>query len=129
MVTALVPSRPATPALPALSTTDRMQVLRFAASFLWADFEVADSERRFLADLAYELDVADATREVAALLTRPPYPEDIDPAEVHPALADVVRQAVLRAIAADGRVHDDEMKLFELLDDLLPRRFAATSAP
>jgi hypothetical protein len=95
-----------------------MQVLRFAASFLWADFEVADAERRFLADLARELDVDDA---VAGLLEQPPTPEDIDPAAVHPSLAGVVRQAALRAIAADGRVCSEEMKMFELLDDLLPR--------
>src|SRR5262245_27735861 len=28
-----------------LTSTDRLQVLRFAASFLWADSEVADAER------------------------------------------------------------------------------------
>jgi hypothetical protein len=105
----------------ALSSTDRRQVLRFAASFLWADLEVADAERRFLTDLARELEVNDAGAEVAGLLARPPVPEDIDPASVPPAVADVVRQAALRAIAADGRVGNEEMKMFELLDDLLPR--------
>jgi hypothetical protein len=97
-----------------------MQVLRFAASFLWADCEVADSERRFLTELASELDV-DAPHAIADLLAEPPVPEDIDPASVRPAVADVIRRAVLRAIAADGRVHSDEMKMFELLDDLLPQ--------
>jgi hypothetical protein len=106
----------------AFSPVDRCTVLRFAASFLWADLEVADAERRFLLELAHELDIDDAVGEVARLLARPPVPEDIDPAEVTPGLADLVRQAALRAIAADGRVHDYEMKLFELLDDLLPKR-------
>src|SRR4051794_7190564 len=105
-----------------LSSFDRMRVLRFAALFLWADLEVVDSERRFLADLARELDVEDAPREVAGLLARPPTGEDIDPWEVPPAVADVVRQVALRAIAADGHVADEEMRMFELLDDLLPRR-------
>jgi hypothetical protein len=98
-----------------------MQVLRFAASFLWADSEVADSERQFLTDLAGELDVAGGEQAALALLVEPPAPEDVDPAMVPPALADVVRQAALRAIAADGRVRGAEMRMFELLDDLLPR--------
>jgi hypothetical protein len=103
---------------PALSARDRSHVLRFAALFLWADDEVADSERRFLDDLARELDVDDAHREVATLLARPP---EVDPADIRPAIADLVRRTALRAIAADGRVHRDEMAMFELLDDLLPR--------
>lgn len=111
-----------------LSSTDRMQVLRFAASFLWADCEVADSERRFLVDLATELDVDDGGQTVASLLARPPVPEEVDPLSVHPRLADIVRQVVLRAIAADGQVHSAEMRMFELLDDLLPR-FPRASGP
>ncbi|MBX3200476.1 MAG: TerB family tellurite resistance protein [Labilithrix sp.] len=105
----------------ALSPNDRNQVLRFAASFLWADLEVADAERRFLTELARELDVADGARAVAGLLASPPAPDDVDPTSVPPAVADVVRQAALRAIAADGRVDHAEMTMFELLDDLLPR--------
>ncbi len=108
---------------PRLSFADRRQVLRFAASFLWADLEVADAERRFLTDLARELDVNDEA-DVAGLLSRPPVPEDVDPTSVPPAVADAVRHAALRAIAADGRVGTEEMRMFELLDDLLPRSAA-----
>jgi len=114
------PARSA-PLQPALSFEDRRTVLRFAASFLWADFEVADSERRFLSDLARELELDDSSREVEGLLAQPPMPEDIDPASVTVRVADVVRRAALRAIAADGHVDTEEMKMFELLDDLLPR--------
>jgi hypothetical protein len=103
-----------------LSPLDRKQVLRFAASFVWADFEVADAERRFLTDLARELDVEDDT--IDDVLDSPPAPEEIDPTSVSPALADVVRAAALRAIAADGKVAKNEMAMFELLDDLLPGR-------
>lgn len=105
----------------ALALPARKQVLRFAASFLWADFEVDDAERRFLAELAHELDVGAAPEELDELLSMPPAPEEIDPSSVDPEAADVVRQAALRAIAADGRVASEEMVLFELLDDLLPR--------
>jgi hypothetical protein len=99
----------------------RKQVLRFAASFLWADLEIADAERRFLAELADELDVGADPEDLDALLSTPPAPEDVDPGSVEPAAADLVRYAALRAIAADGRVGSEEMALFELLDDLLPK--------
>jgi hypothetical protein len=102
-----------------LSLDDREKVLRFAATFLWADLELADEERTFFTSLARELDVDDARAE--ALLSRPPTPEDIDPNQMTVATADIVRQVALRAIASDGEVHDLEMQMFELLDDLLPR--------
>jgi hypothetical protein len=104
-----------------LSTTARRQILRFAASFVWADCEVAESERRFLDDLARELDLADAPGEVARLLARPPTPEDVDPRGIPIPVADIIRQVALHAIAADGKVDPAEMTMFELLDDLLPR--------
>jgi hypothetical protein len=100
----------------------RQTVLRFAASFVWADLEVVESERRFLAALAVELDPDGlAEGEVERLLSRPPPPEEIDPNQVPRAIADIVRRAALRAIAADGRVDRAEMDLFDLLDELLPR--------
>jgi uncharacterized heparinase superfamily protein len=112
---------------PSLSFADRKQVLHFAASFLWADFEVADSERRFLTELAQELEVNQTPEEIAGLLASPPTPEDVDPMTVPAAAADLVRRTALRAIAADGFVSNEEMSMFELLDDLLPKP-AATSA-
>ena len=107
--------------IPALSFEDRKQVLRFAASFLWADLEVAEQERHFLDKLARELDIPASADDLRELLSSPPLPEEIHPTCVPPALADVVRQTALRAIAADGKVEASEMILFELLDDLLPR--------
>jgi hypothetical protein len=108
-------------ALTALTARERAKVLRFAASFLWADLEVVDSERTFLSQLARELQVENATLEVASLLLVPPMPEEIDPNDITPNMADTVRQAALRAIASDGHVAESEMMLFELLDDLLPK--------
>lgn len=102
-----------------LSKADRLQVLRFAASFVWADLEVRAPERRFLSHLADELAV-DRT-ELPRLLALPPTAEEIDPASVSRAAAVAVRSAALRAIASDGHVDAAEMTMFELLDDLLPR--------
>ena len=118
----------ATP-LPLLSVSARKQVLRFAASFLWADLHLDDTERVFLAELARELDVGGTPDEIEALLAAPPPPEDVDPSSVAPGTADLIRHMALRAIAADGRVGSEEMTMFELLDELLPRSVAATSVP
>ena len=101
---------------------DRLCVLRFAASFLWADLELDLAEHAFFLDLATELGVPDGLlASVADLLSSPPAPEDIDPTRVSPALATTVRNVALRAIASDGRVLPQEMALFDLLDELLPQ--------
>lgn len=93
-------------------------LLRFAATFVWADLHVADAEHAFLHALARELGVAPAP--VAELLASPPDPSEIDPTAVPPELARRVRDVALRAIASDGRVEPSELALFDLLDELLP---------
>lgn len=103
--------------------SEKLKLLRFAASFLWADLDIAEAERTFLLDLAAELDVGRA--DAHALLERPPAADEVDPARVHPLLADAVRAVALRAIAADGVVAPKEMQLFDLLDVLLPPGAAA----
>ena len=107
------------PYCPALAPAERLKLLRFAASFLWADFVIADSERAFLLRLAGELDGDDDAAR--ALIDRPPAAEEIDPARVEASLAGAVRDVALRAIAADGHVAPKEMEMFHLLDALLPR--------
>jgi hypothetical protein len=102
-----------------LSSADRLKVLRFAACFVWADLDVAEPERRFLTDLARELDIE--PRVAAELLAQPPCADDVDPTDVGIDTANAIRHVALRAIAADGRVIDKEMAMFELLDDLLPK--------
>ena len=97
----------------------KLQLLRFASSFIWADLEVANSERAFMLELAKELDIDSA--EALDLLDQPPSPDDVDPCRVPHSLAESVRRVALRAIAADGRVDQHEMSMFELLDELLPR--------
>lgn len=101
-----------------LPSDDRVTALRFAASFLWADLEIAERERAFLTNLARELGV-DA--DIDALLTFPPIPEEIDPNTVSARTADLVRHVALRAIASDGQIREEELAMFDLLDELLPR--------
>jgi hypothetical protein len=104
-----------------LPNADRLCVLRFAASFLWADLSVDLAEHAFFVALARELGVSRAALPgVVDMLSAPPQPEDVDPTRVSPALARTVRDVALRAIASDGRVLPREMELFDLLDELLP---------
>jgi len=110
------------------SSVPALQVLRFAASFLWADLAVGRAERAFFTALASELGVpASAMHEVDEMLVVPPSAEDVDPTTVPADLADTVRSVALRAIASDGRVEPSEMTLFDLLDELLPPSCPAQS--
>ena len=104
-----------------LPVSDRLCVLRFAATFLWADLTVDLAEHSFFQDLARELGVPRASLpDVLDMLDMPPHAEDIDPTRVPPELARTVREVALRAIASDGHVATREMELFDLLDELLP---------
>jgi len=100
---------------------DRLRLLRFASTFLWADLEIDLLEHDFFLSLAEELGFTRAELpSIVALLDQPPPPGDVDPTRVPVALARTVREVALRAIACDGRVQPGEMELFELLDELLP---------
>lgn len=105
-----------------LPSADRLCILRFAATFLWADLHVDLAEHAFFLALAGELGVPRASLPtVVEMLSSPPAPDEIDPTLVSPELAGTVRDVALRAIASDGRVLAPEMELFELLDELLPQ--------
>lgn len=117
---AAVGPRMQTMALPRSVPDAPLHVLRFAASFLWADHRIETSERRFFLDLARELGLEADAPAVTGLLQRPPLPEDIDPNGVPTELAGLVRKVALRAIASDGEVAPAEMEMFFLLDELLP---------
>lgn len=105
-----------------MSANDRLTVLRFVAAFLWSDLDLDTHERAFFADFARELGVTSASDASLALMLvdGPPDPDVVDPTRVSAALAPAVREAALRAIAADGLVRPKEMALFDLLDELLP---------
>lgn len=104
--------------LPSLPPPAALHVLRFAASFVWADLDVGAREHAFLRALATEVGLGDECAD--ALLRRPPSAESVDPLTVPAHLASIIREVALRAIAADGLVRPHEMELWDLLDELLP---------
>ena len=68
-----------------LPVADRLCILRFAASFLWADLSVDLAEHTFFLTLARELGVPRASLpSVFEMLDRPPHAEDVDPTRVSP---------------------------------------------
>lgn len=106
----------------ALTSDGSLQVLRFAATFLWADGVFGDEEQSLLLDFARELGVPpESFPAILELLVVPPFPEEVDPQRVGRALAARIRSVALQAIARRGRVGEKQMRLFDLLDQLLPK--------
>lgn len=109
-----------TPNLTELTHEDRMHLLRFVCSFAWADLEVADSERSFVAELMQRLELGEEDRTQALeWLAVPPMPEDIDPTEVPREHRQLFLKVVLEMVQADGRIDADEIESYALFEQLL----------
>ena len=103
-----------------LKKQDRMRLMRFVCSFAWADLEIQQEERAFVAKLVKQLELDDDEKqEVEAMLQRPPRPEDVDPATVPRQHREVFLDAVYAVIAADGTIAPEEHENYELLQALL----------
>lgn len=99
---------------------DRMHLLRFVCSFAWADLEIADTERTFVADLMQRLELTDEERTQALeWLAVPPRPEEIDPTEVPREHRQLFLKVVLEMVQADGRIDGDEIENYALFEQLL----------
>lgn len=100
-----------------LSRDERLRLLRFVASFAWADLTVRDEERAFLARLMRRmaLDAEDA-RAVAGWLAVPPSPDDVDPTEVPHAHRQLFGEAARAVVLADGEVAPEEREYLKLLE-------------
>ncbi len=94
--------------------------MKFVCSFAWADLEIRDSERNFVANLVRRLDLGeDEISQVQGWLTTPPDPEEIDPQDVPPEHRKVFLDVMLQMIAADGELDPAETESFNLLSQLL----------
>lgn len=109
-----------TPTLTDLPHEDRLYLLRFVCSFAWADLEVADTERSFVAELMKKLELTDDERTQALeWLAVPPRPEEIDPTEVPREHRQLFLKVVLDMVQADGRIDGDEIETYALFEQLL----------
>jgi uncharacterized tellurite resistance protein B-like protein len=100
-----------------LSREERLRLLRFVASFAWADLTIRDEERAFVARLVRRMDLeAEDAREVARWLAVPPSPDDVDPTEVPRAHRQLFVKAAQEVVLADGEVAPEEREYLRLLD-------------
>ncbi|HET6898079.1 MAG TPA: TerB family tellurite resistance protein [Vicinamibacteria bacterium] len=102
-----------------LSREERLRLLRFVASFAWADLTVRDEERAFLARLVRRMALeAEDVRQVAGWLAVPPSPDDVDPTEVPHVHRHLFVEAAREVVMADGEVAPEERAYLKLLEQL-----------
>jgi uncharacterized tellurite resistance protein B-like protein len=103
-----------------LDQTERMRLMRFVCSFAWADLEVHDKERAFIARMmrALRLD-AKEKQQVERWLEVPPPPEQVDPASIPRAHRALFLDAIRGVVVADGSISPEERESFALLESLL----------
>jgi hypothetical protein len=103
-----------------LKPDERMQLMRFVCSFVWADLEVRAQERTFVAQLSAKLGLSDKEqRDVAEWLKTPPRPEDVDPARIPVAHKKLFLDVARQVIASDKEIAPDEAELLSLFQQLL----------
>lgn len=94
--------------------------MKFVCSFAWADLEVQDQERKFVARLARTLKLDEHERkQVDEWLETPPRPEEVDPTTIPKAQRELFLDTVRALVVSDGRVSPDEAENLSLFRALL----------
>lgn len=103
-----------------LSKQDRMRLMKFICSFVWADLEVKDTERAFVAKTAKKLKLdTDELKQVEGWLQVPPRPEEVDPTRIPKEHRKLFLDAVKDAMMADGKVQSEEWDNYALFEALV----------
>jgi hypothetical protein len=103
-----------------LSRPERMRLMRFVCSFAWADLEVQDEERAFVARLMQKLDLDDdERRQVEGWLKVPPPPEEVDPSQVPREHRKLFLDTVRQLVAVDNVLDPEERENLSLFEQLL----------
>jgi uncharacterized tellurite resistance protein B-like protein len=103
-----------------LSPKDRLRLMKFVCSFVWADLEVKASERKFVAKMAKKLRLEESELEqVQGWLKVPPRPEEVDPTKIPPEHRQLFLDTIRDVITADGEVAQDEWENLALFEQLL----------
>lgn len=103
-----------------LTSEDRLRLMKFVCSFVWADLEVKDSERKFVTKMMKKLHLdANERALVGAWLEVPPPPEQVDPTDIPREHRQLFLDTIRDAITADGEVSKDEWEELALFEQLL----------
>ena len=103
-----------------LSRAERLQLLRFVCSFVWADLRVTADERAFVHKMVRRLKLHPAeAEEVERWLEVPPPPDSVDPAAIPDRHRQIFLDAVREAASADGHVGSAEREDLVLFERLL----------
>ncbi len=106
--------------LDALSSEERLLLMKFVCAFAWTDLEIRDAERRFVERLANRLELGKDEREqVEQWLHVAPAPGEVDPSLVPPEHRRAFIESVRALIYVDGEVDPDEREQFERLRNAL----------
>lgn len=103
-----------------LDSEDRLRLVRFVCSFAWADLEIADAERTFVAKLVRQLGLSpEEEQQAEAWMKVPPRPEEIDPTDIPREHRQLFLNQALQMVGADGIVDPNEVETFALFEQLL----------
>lgn len=103
-----------------LNRDDRLRLMKFVCSFAWADLEVRDEERDFVAKLVRSLELdEDEAAQVEKWLQVPPRAEELDPNEIPREHREIFLRSARAMVASDGEVEEREAENLALLEALL----------
>jgi uncharacterized tellurite resistance protein B-like protein len=103
-----------------LSPKDRLRLMKFVCSFVWADLEVKGSERKFVADMVKKLHMTEEeAAQVKEWLKVPPRPEEVDPTQIPKEHRQMFLDTMRDVVKADGQVAPDEWENLALFEQLL----------
>lgn len=103
-----------------LDRRQRLDLMKFVCSFAWADLEIRQEERDFVARMVERLHLdAEEVDRVKGWLEVPPAPESVDPTAIPREHRKIFVEAIEGVIAADGEIAPEERENLHLLQDLL----------
>ncbi len=103
-----------------LSAKDRLRLMKFVCSFVWADLEVKASERKFVANMVKKLRLSDDEKaQVQEWLKVPPRAEEVDPTQIPKEHRQIFLDTMRDVVTADGEVAKDEWENLALFEQLM----------
>ncbi len=98
---------------------DRLRLMKFICSFAWADLEIRQEERNFVARMVARLDLdEDEAEQVQNWLAVPPSPDSVDPTLIPIEHRKIFLESIEGLIAADGEIAPEERENLRLLRQL-----------